>query len=362
MDPVLLCDDLMVRVARGAECRIPVAAHNPGEREDHYRFEVLGDAARWARIEPRHVPGVPGGAQARAELVLRPPPDAPPGTTPFAVRCVSMQDASRCAVTEGDVVVGASRDVDVVTAAVTPRGRRSGQYIVQVGNRGPAPAAVRLSASDARGELGFAMVPDELTVEAGGTGTAYLSVRPRRPKLMGGAVTHRFAVEHRSPSGAVDRLPHRFEQRALLGPVTAALAALLVAAVVVVGSLLAWPGVRDALHRSAAAGNASPQASAAASAPASPAAGDGTLRGSYVVWSTTPLADAANRATPQRLVSRLQAAGVSARIVDTRTSPQLARAAPALVVVQDGFADLTAAQAACAAHRDLAPACAGVGG
>jgi hypothetical protein len=98
------------------------------------------------------------------------------------------------------------------------------------------------------------------------------------------------------------------------------------------------------------------------SSPASPAAGDGNLRGSYVVWSTTPLADAANRAAPQRLVSRLQAAGVSARIVDTRTSPQLARAAPALVVVQDGFADLTAAQAACAAHRDLAPACAGVGG
>src|SRR5689334_2736130 len=122
MDPYLECDDDAVRVARGGERRIPITVHNHGTGEDHYRFEVLGDVARWARIEPRFVPGVPGGGRTRVELVLRPPSDAPPGTTRFAVRCVSLQDAGRCAVVEGDAVVGASRDVDVVTAAVTPRG------------------------------------------------------------------------------------------------------------------------------------------------------------------------------------------------------------------------------------------------
>jgi hypothetical protein len=359
MDPLLVCDEVELRVARGGECRVPVTAHNPAEREDHYRFEILGDAARWGRMEPRHVPGIPGGGQAGVELVLRPPADAPPGTIPFAVRCVSLQDPARCAVVEGDVVVGASRDVDVVTAAVQPRGRRSGQYVVQARNRGHAAAPVLLSASDPRRELTFALAPREFTLDGGGTETAYLSVRPRRPKLAGGALTHPFVVEHRGPSGSVDRLPDRFEQRPVLGPVGATVAALLVAAVAVTGGALAWPSLRGALVQPAAT------ASRSAPAPSSGASGalNGVLHGYYALWQVTPIGDVANQGAPARLLSSLQAAGVPARIVDSRTSPQLAgRSAPALLVVQDGFADLASAQAACTAHRDLAPACAAMAG
>jgi hypothetical protein len=348
MDPLLLCDDVQVRATRGGESRIPVTAHNPGAAEEHYRFEILGDAARWGRIEPRYVPGVPAGGQTALELVLRPPADAPAGTTPFAVRCVSLIDAGRCAVVEGDVVVGASRDVDVAVTAVAAAGRRSGQYLVAVANRGQAPAPVRLSGSDPRRELGFAMAPGEFTVDGGETSTSYLSVRPRHPKLLGSPVTHPFVVEHHGPSGAVDRLPQRFEQRAVLGPLTGSLAALLVLAAVVLGGLLVWPS----LH-----GTGSPTASASASA------SGGALRGSYVIWAATPVGDVGNQTAPARLVAKLKAAGVQARIVDTRTSPQLAQTPlPAFLVVQDGFADLAAAQAACAAHRDVAPACSAVPG
>ena len=169
MDPYLECDDAEVRVARGGERRIPITVHNPDAAEDHYRFEILGDAARWARLEPRFVPGVPGGGRTQVEQVLRPPSDAPPGTTRFAVRVVSLQDAGRCAVVEGDAVVGASRDVDVVTAAVSSRGRRSGQYVVQVSNAGHGPVPVQLGASDPRHELGFARANGEFTLPAGGT-------------------------------------------------------------------------------------------------------------------------------------------------------------------------------------------------
>lgn len=352
MDPLLLCDeldaDLDVRVSRGEESRIPVTSHNPGAAEEHYRFEVLGDVARWSRIEPRYVPGVAAGGQTTVELVLRPPVDAPAGRTPFAVRCVSLADPSRAAVVEGDVVVGASRDVDVAVTAVAASGRRSGQYLVTAANRGRAPAPVRLSGSDPRRELGFAVVPGEFDLESGETSTAYLSVRPRHPKLIGGSVAHPFVVEHRGPTGAVDRLPQRFEQRPVLGPVTGTLAALLVLGAVVLGGLLAWPS----LHHPGTA-------SAASSAPAS----GGALHGSYVVWSLTPVADIANQGFPARLLAKLQAAGVQARIVDTRTSPQLAQTAvPSFLVVQDGFRDVTAAQAACTAHRDLAPACFAVPG
>ena len=350
MDPLLLSDDLAVRATRGGESRIPVTAHNPGAGEEHYRFEVLGDAARWGRIEPRYVPSVAGGGQTRIELVLRPPPDAPPGTTPFAVRCVSLVDPSRCAVVEGDVVVGATRDVDVAVAAVAPAGRRSGRYLVEVANRGHAPAPVRLSAADPRSELGFAMAPREFTLEAGETRTSYLSVRPRRPKLAGAAVTHPFAVEHHGPSGAVDRLPQRFEQRPVLGPLTGTLTALVLVAVVGFAALLAWPSLHGAASRTA---GGAPSATASS----------GALRGSYVVWAATPVGDVGNRTAPARLLAQLQAAGIAARIVDTRTSPQLANSpVPALLVVQDGFTDLAAAQAACAAHRDIAPACSAVAG
>ncbi len=349
MDPFLLCDDLEVRATRGGESRIPVTAHNPGAAEEHYRFEILGDAARWGRIEPRYVPAVPPGGQTGVELVLRPPADAPAGTTPFAVRCVSLIDPARCAVVEGDVVVGASRDVDVAVAPVAAAGRRSGQYLVAVANRGHAPAAVRLSGSDPRRELGFAMVPGEFTLDGGETGTSYLSVRPRHPKLLGAAVTHPFVVEHHGPSGGVDRLPQRFEQRPVLGPLTGTLAALLVVAAVVLGGLLVWPSLHGAGSRTAAGTAASTSG--------------GALRGSYVIWAATPVGDLGNQTAPARLVAKLQAAGIQARIVDSRTSPQLAQSPlPAFLVVQDGFADLAAAQAACAAHRDIAPACSAVPG
>ncbi len=349
MDPFLLCDDLEVRATRGGESRIPVTVHNPGAAEEHYRFEILGDAARWGRIEPRYVPGVPAGSQTGVELVLRPPADAPAGTTPFAVRCVSLLDPARCAVVEGDVVVGASRDLDVAVAAVVATGRRSGQYLVAVANRGHAPAAVRLTGSDLRRELGFAMVPGEFTLDGGETGTSYLSVRPRSPKLLGAAVTHPFVVEHHGPSGGVDRLPQRFEQRPVLGPWTGTLAALLVLAAVALAGLLVWPSLHGTGSRTAA-GTAAPPSG-------------GALHGSYVVWSLTPVADLGNQTFPAREVAKLRAAGVPARIVDTRTSPQLAQTAvPAFLVVQDGFADAAAAQAACTAHRDIAPACFAVPG
>ena len=349
MDPLLLSDDLEVRAARGTECRIPVTAHNPGAGEEHYRFEILGDAARWGRIEPRYVPGVPAGGQTRVELVLRPPQDAPAGTTPFAVRCVSLSDPARCAVVEGDVVVGASPDVDVVVTPVTAAGRRSGHYLVQAGNRGHAQAPVRLSASDPRHELGFAMAPREFTLDAGETATSYVSVRPRRPKLVGAAVTHPFVVEHHGPSGAMDRLPQRFEQRPVLGPLTGTLSALVLVALVGFAGLLAWPSLHGVSR------TASSSAAATASA--------GALHGSYVIWAATPLGDVGNRTAPARLVAQLQSVGIAARIVDTRTSPQLAQSpVPSLLVVQDGFPDVASAQAACAAHQDIAPACSAVAG
>lgn len=351
MDPVLIADELTLRVARGDERRIAVAVHNPEGSADHYRFEILGDAARWGRVEPRHVPDVPGGGQSQVELVLRPPADTPAGATAFALRCVSLRDAERCAVLEGEAVVGTSRDLDVATAAVAPVGR-SGQYLLRVRNRGSGSSAVQLSAADPRHELAFAIAPRELTVAAGDTGTAYLSVRPRRPRLAGRTLTHRFSVEFRAAAGAPDRFPVRFDQRPVLGLLAATAAALLTAVLVVAAAALAWPSVRGWLP------GADPAGGTAGGAVATETSARDGLSGFYVLWSATPVGDVANAAAPDQLVTLLQGAGVPARVVDSRTTAGLGSLPePAFGVVQDGFPDLATAAAACAQHRDLAPNC-----
>jgi hypothetical protein len=348
VDPMLVLEDVAPRVARGGECRVPVTVHNPGEDADHYRFEVLGDAGRWARMEPRHLSDVPAGGQAAAELLLRPPTDAPAGTTPFAVRSVSLRDAGRCGVTEGEVTVRGSRDVEVSTAAVAARGRHSGRYLVRVRNQGRAPASVRLTAADPTHELGVAIAPAEVTVDGGDTATVYLSVRPRRPKLAGRTVSHRFTVEHRGDSGVPDREPVRFEQRPVLGAAAATAALLAVLAVVVGAGFVAWPSVRGLLAGTDAA---------ASSSAAAPSADAGTLSGSYVLWSTTFVGDIPSQNEPQRVLDALRTAGVEARIVNSRAIDELGRR-PARLVVSDGFRDEATAQALCNAHKqDIAPNC-----
>jgi hypothetical protein len=366
MDPVLVCDDAHLRVARGRERRVPVTVHNPGAEEGHYRLEVLGEAARWAVVEPRFPPAVPGDGRIPVHLVLRPPQDAPTGNSAFALRCVSLDDATRCGLLEGEVTVGGLEDLEVRAIPVQSR-RRSAQFLVQARNHGSVPATVELSASDSRAELRFAVAPRALEIAPGRTETAYLSVTPRRPRLRGGPIAHPFTVEHRDRTGGSDRVQGRFDERPLLGPAGALLAALLAVAVAGGGGALAWPSIRDSLHAGAAATGSAPALPGSASRTSAPA-GTGTttagpgqptaIRGHYVIWLVTFAGDTANQKAPERLVAALGAAGVPARVVDSRALPDAAaRSIPARVVIEDGFPDLASADAACQAHRDLAPTC-----
>jgi hypothetical protein len=356
MDPDLACDDLPVRVGVGSERRVAVRVHNPGDTPDHYRFDVLGEPGRWSRVEPRRVPEVESGGTAVVELSLQPPPPTPAGVLPIAVRCESLKDAARCAVVEGEVIVGATQDLEVAAAAVSARGRHAGQYIVDVVNHGTVPADVRLSATDPREELGFALAPRELTVAPGESERAYLSARARRPRLAGRTIAHRFAVEHRSGSGPNGRLPLRFDQCPVLGGAATASAALLALALTAAGGLLLWPTVRDVLAQ-----GRGDDAATTARAPSSGAPGvNDPVRGFYVVWGVTVVGDVATAGTLEQSQARLQAAGVGAQIVDSRDSDLIQEAGgQALrVLIEDGFPTLAAAEAECQARRTLVPNCA----
>jgi len=352
-----MSDALPVRVAAGGEVRVPITVHNPGDATDHYRCDVLGDPARWSRIEPRHLPGIVGGDRAAVELVLRPPPNTPPGSRPVGVRCVSLQDGSRAGVVDGEVTVGTGQDVEVTATPVAPRGRRAGHYAVEVSNSGAYDVDVGLSATDPRQELGFALAPRDLTVAPGESATAYLSVRPRRPRLGGGPVVHRFSLEHRTGTGPKARLPLTFEQRPVLGGVGTAAVAVLVMALAATAGLLLWPSVRGLLPGGDGTTTGAASGTATSPSPTESATGDPVV-GAYVLYGTASVDDTVGKAVLDETLGRLQVAGVPARLVDSRESDVLADGEEGTgfwVVLQDGFPDVAAAKAECDRTGAIAP-------
>jgi hypothetical protein len=358
VDPQLICDDLPARVAAGSERRVPLTVVNPGDDPEHYRLEVLGEAARWSRVEPRHVSDVPGHGDATAEVVLRPPAETSVGRRPIGLRAVSLRDPQRCGVVEGEVVVGAPGDMDVAVAAVSPRARHVGHYVIEVRNDGASDADVRLTATDTRQELGFALTPRELSVAAGGSDRAYLSVRPRRPKLAGGEIPHRFTVEHRTGSGTATRVPLRFEQRPVLGRPAAAGTLLLVLGVLAAAGLMLWPTVRDVIADRASS-SVAPSAPEATGTTTSDA-----FRGAVVVWQLQFIDDVAQEGSLPPVMDRLRAEGISARIVESADHEGLPDLGgrPYRALVTDGFPSPEAADAACTDNKNIAPNCTPVGG
>lgn len=465
MDPVLVLDDTGPHAEPGGETRVTATVHNVGTLVEEYSLDVLGDCGRWAQVSPRRLSVMPGeAARQTVEVILRPPapPMAPVGTVPFALRCVSIEEPDRCAVAEATLTVGGVVGVRARLDPVTPTGRWTGRYRVVFDNTGSVPVLVRVSASDARRLLRFAVAPAELTVQPGRTGTAYVAVKPRQPALRGKVVAHSFTLRYRT---ALDQhggeLPATFDQRPIVG--TAAVAASLVLAAAVGGagllvlrdtptapdsaagappppvgldsaaasaagsvrlswtrspyaagylvqqlladgsvagsrpvadrdqSVLTWtdlePGRQcfQVLAVDAHGARSAPGGSKCATVTARPAdtgsdpsavstatptgqptadpSGSGAppepVVGAYIVYgSPVALDDLAAAGSAERLLARLRDNGVTARLVDSRTSARIndgVHGGGLLVVLRDGFPDLASALAECAARSAELP-------
>jgi hypothetical protein len=87
------------------------------------------------------------------------------------------------------------------------------------------------------------------------------------------------------------------------------------------------------------------------------------VQGYYVIYGPpTPTDDEASQGAAERLLAELQAAGVNARLLDSRQSQRIADGENGFwVVVPDGFPSQAAAADECAQHRDIAPDCHPVG-
>jgi hypothetical protein len=354
---VVVLDEPSLDVEPGGEVRAQVivtgggSVDSAGGTVERLRLEVLGDASRWAQVEPRHITVAPGEEQV-VELVFRPPhaSSASPREIPFGVRALSLEDRDRAAVAEGDILVTPVRDLAVRIEPAVGAGRWGAGYRVRLDNHGIVPVRVRLSGTDPHGRLRFAVAPAESEVPPGGSTTALVSVRTRQPRLAGRPQRHGFAVEYRGiDAGSAGRLSASFEQRAVLPTAVAVVLGLLAAALLVGAVIL---GVRLLVPAGGASGG--PGGGPGPTAPAAE-----PVTGFYVLYGPpTPVDDVVNAKAAEQMAARLQQAGVNARVVNSLQSEQLDDGPRGLLyVLQDGFPNEQSAQAECAARRALAPAC-----
>jgi hypothetical protein len=161
-------DSERVEVSPGGEVTATFTVGNNTEIVEAYEFEVVGECAAWASVQPDRLPVYPG-ERGTVTLVLRPPlsSEVRAGEVPLAVRVVPVEQPGLVAVPETTVVVAPFHRL---RAALTPQRRRawrSGRFEVSVHNQGNTPIAVPLEATDPAEELKFSLDTAPVALEPG---------------------------------------------------------------------------------------------------------------------------------------------------------------------------------------------------
>lgn len=251
-DPVITMEPAEVSVQPGAQQRVEVTVRNSGSLVEDYRLEVLDDTtgggpAAWAQVVPETVQVYPGETGSAVVVFAAPEGgEATTGRFGIAVRAVSTVSADSSAVAEGELEVGQVFGLQATIVPATSSGRWRGHHVVRYANWGNAPVHLRLQARDPDERLGFLLTPGEINVPLGGSATARLTVRTRKPFLRGTLTRLPFEVvgepdEPRPfgrPEPSVPGDPRRpvlaaaFTQKPIVGRTTVAIAALVIAALV----------------------------------------------------------------------------------------------------------------------------------
>lgn len=195
-DPVLRLEPDRLTVEPGGQVSLQVTVHNPGTIVESYTLDVVGEQPiGWAEVVPPSVSVYPQ-QQETATVLFRPPagPATPGGLVPFGVRATSSVDPAARAVAEGELTVGQVSGLQAKLIPVTSSGRWRGRHTVQISNWGNAAARLRLVPSDPDQALGFLVRPEVVDVPLGGTATARLKVRTRKPVLRGAPTRLPFQV------------------------------------------------------------------------------------------------------------------------------------------------------------------------
>lgn len=239
----------------GSSAGCVILIRNNGHIVDQFAVDVLGDASRWASVEPAVVNLLPGD-QAEVSVRFAPPrsSDATAGPTPFGVRVRSREDPAGSVVEEGVVDIGAFSQVTVELVPRRSRGSRRGRHEIAIDNTGNQPTTVELLAVDPDEALRFRIEQAVLTVQPGTAAFVRLQAVPRDRFLRGAERVHPFQVLVNDGSGPPMTADGTMAQRQVLPkwlvPALIALLALAIAATVLWFTVLK-PAVRSVAREAA---------------------------------------------------------------------------------------------------------------
>lgn len=201
---VAIADPALI-VEPGRRVMTRVRIRNTGRQVAHYRVSVVPGCtpAAWATIPVPDVKLNPG-ADTDVVVNFEPPHDTQTraGTFPYGIRVEpGADDGQLPMVGEADLTVGAITAIAVRLSPKSSSGRFNGKHRVLLENTGTEDLQVRLRAFDDDEKLSAAIVPQSVTVPAGGSGEALLRVRSRTPIVMGKRQSLPFHVAYRRRAG-----------------------------------------------------------------------------------------------------------------------------------------------------------------
>jgi hypothetical protein len=351
MDVGITVPQTPVSVAPGTDTRIRVDLRNRSGTAVSVRLSVAHSrAGAWAEAEPPVLDLDPGGS-ASADLVFRPPSGVEAVATllPFTVQAEDMRLGVITGRATGLLTVAPQ---ERLTAELHPESSKPGLVVLQVrlGNRDDAPLTLKMEPKlESESEGRVDAVPAVIDVPGGEMATARIRVRPggrmstRRSAYNVSVACKDVAAPADWPPLAIltdsGTVPPRFGPRFTVPFVLVLLLAAAAGAALATGRI-------DLPDRIRPGGGGGPDASVE------------RIAKPYAVAEVFLKEDPAGRQAAEQAVGRMKAAGMSVRLVDSTTSPDLADGGGGLwVVLQDGFGTLGEAQAYCDRFRVVAPKC-----
>ncbi|MFS0695223.1 hydrolytic protein [Streptomyces nitrosporeus] len=234
-----------VTVSPGAEATTTLTVRNDGDIVEAYTFEVIGDCAAWATVEPARVSLYPGTSET-VTVRLAPPrsPEVKAGEVPLGVRVLPVEHPESVSVPETTVIVEPFHELRTKLEPGRRRGWLGARFRVAVQNQGNTPVDVVFTGKQEGEELRLAFTPERQSLQPGESAETGLRVRARKLIWFGEPASWPFEVkvaestgtdtgtEDERPGGP-EPLPGEFAQIPLLPKwlliVLAALLALLLA-------------------------------------------------------------------------------------------------------------------------------------
>lgn len=337
-----------VDVVPGSSTVLAVHLTNSGADAVRCTVAVGGRASTWIRVVDGTPSSLAPGATATLSLLVAPPAGSATSgqLVPFAVLAVSDDGGRASGRATGLVLVGSRVPVTASIVPATAQAAGLTRHVLELTTEEPTGVLVTLSGVPGTSGATVTVDPVAVRVDPTRPAQAAVTVRPRRPAVLG-TRPHPFEVvwETEGPDGlARGSVAGRLEQRPHLPPALTGVLALVLLGGVVVGLLALWPPAGEA-----------PTTTAAPSGP--PASSGGPAQRGPVAVLHAQLMDrdpGVSRAVAEEVASSVTVTdGLRAQVVDSATVPP--GSTGFWLVVVSGFGDTAEAEAFCRSRPPSTP-------